>query len=114
MWLESESSRGTQPFRGIDRWSAAPDLEMQMRAQRGIADANGSDRLALDHTRSLPNRDLVERAVNGIIASAMLENDCIAVRAHRPRVRDSSSGDRFYTCAGGRADSDPVPARSGV
>src|SRR5438270_298439 len=34
------SSRGTQPFRGIHRRPAAPDLEMEMRSQRGIAHSN--------------------------------------------------------------------------
>src|SRR4051812_5912236 len=55
------SSCGTQPFRWVDRWASAPDLEMEMRSESGIADSNGADRLAFDDARSLANVDPVKR-----------------------------------------------------
>src|SRR5450759_3444018 len=85
-----------------------------MRSQSGIADANSSEGLALDHTRSFPDRDPVERAIHRVIAAAVLENARVAIGAHRPRVRDRSSGNRLHHRANGRADPDPVPAGRGV
>src|SRR3954470_25061046 len=45
----NDSSRGTNPFPRIHRRPAAPNLEMEMRSQPGIAHSNGADRLAFDN-----------------------------------------------------------------
>src|SRR5207244_12200808 len=81
-----------QPLRRINRRPPSPDLKVQVRAQRRIAHANGADRLTLDHARAFANIDPIERSVDRVVATAVLETDGVSVRPHRTGVGDRSAG----------------------
>jgi len=49
------SSCCAQPFRRVYCGAAAPDLEVQMGPERGIADADSSERLTFDYSRPFPD-----------------------------------------------------------
>src|SRR5579871_1154036 len=91
-----------------------PNLEMQMRRQLGIRHAHFADDLTFRDGLLRAHVGTVERTVDRVIASAMIDDHGETVRPERPDVHHASGSHGGDARADGRADADAVPPNGRV
>src|SRR5579862_3491926 len=89
----------SQPARGIHRRrpsvrSAMPNLEMEMWWELGIRHADFADDLSLGHDLLRANVGAVERAVDRVVAAAVVDDHREAVRSELADVHHAPGGHR--------------------
>src|SRR5918992_5482956 len=105
----ARSATLAEPDLGVDRRTALPDLEVQVRAELRVGDADRAERLTLGHARTLGDLGAAERAVDRVVAAAVLHDHGEPVGAEPRHLEHLARGDREDRRPSGRLDPNAVP-----